>query len=63
MVIIRRLLAQEYLKPNETIISMTSFPRLGAPGVFLDPHSEPEGQASHSLFVPDETINPHVRFP
>ncbi|KAI8055820.1 glutamate-cysteine ligase-domain-containing protein [Syncephalis plumigaleata] len=60
---LRRSLVREYLKPNETIISMTSFPRLGAPGVFLDPHSEPEGQSSHSLFVPDEAINPHARFP
>ncbi|KAI9598783.1 glutamate-cysteine ligase-domain-containing protein [Syncephalis fuscata] len=60
---LRRLLAQQQLKPNETIISITSFPRLGAPGVFLDPHHEPKGEASHSLFTPDEAINPHARFP
>ncbi|GAA96984.1 uncharacterized protein L969DRAFT_54002 [Mixia osmundae IAM 14324] len=59
----RRQLARQKMKRHEVPITMTSFPRLGVKGVFLDPHHEPTGQASHSLFLPDEMINPHVRFP
>lgn len=50
--------------PNEAPITVTSFPRLGAPGVFTEPYYDPaNAQASHSLFLPDEITNPHVRFP
>jgi len=45
-------------------MALTSFPRLGVPGVFTDPFYDPaEAQASHSLFLPDEITNAHARFP
>lgn len=59
----RRQLAAKYMKPNEVPITIASFPRLGCQGQFLEPHYEPKGEASRSLFVPDEIINPHARFP
>lgn len=42
---------------------MTSFPRLGAPGIFTDPHFPAIGSKSRSQFLPDELINLHIRFP
>ena len=51
------------MHPHEVPVTLTSFPRLGVKGVFLDPHHEPDGEASQSLFLPDQIINPHVRFP
>ena len=43
---------------------MTSYPRLGAPGVFTEPHFDPAGAvSSHSFFLPEEITNPHARFP
>ncbi|CAG8451283.1 2456_t:CDS:10 [Ambispora gerdemannii] len=60
---LRREIAKKYMKPNEVAVTVTSFPRLGAPGVFTEPHYEPIGDASRSLFLPDEIINPHARFP
>lgn len=60
----RRLLARRHLNVNEIPITITSFPRLGAPGVFTDPHFSPDGaKSSHSLFLPEEITNPHARFP
>ncbi|KAG8761065.1 hypothetical protein FRC14_007846 [Serendipita sp. 396] len=60
----RRALAKKHLKPNELPVTVTSFPRLGVPGVFTDPYFDPaDAQASHSLFLPDEITNPHARFP
>lgn len=59
----RRRLAKAKLKTDELPITFTSFPRLGAPGDFLDPHHEADGPASRSLFLPDQLINPHIRFP
>jgi hypothetical protein len=60
----RRALAKKHLKDNELPVTVTSFPRLGVPGVFTDPYYEPENAlASHSLFLPDEITNPHARFP
>ncbi|KAJ3092796.1 hypothetical protein HK102_002724 [Quaeritorhiza haematococci] len=60
----RRNLALGMLRPNEALITVTSFPLLGAED-FLEPHTEPtpDKGASMSLFVPDEAINPHARFP
>ena len=55
-------MVQRYLKEDEYLLCLTNFPRLGA-GEFLDPHHEPRGNASHSLFIPDEAIAPHARFP
>lgn len=60
----RRKLTQRYLKPHEVPLTITSFPRLGSPGVFTDPYFDPANAiASHSLFLPDEITNPHARFP
>ncbi|KAF9241591.1 glutamate-cysteine ligase-domain-containing protein [Melanogaster broomeanus] len=60
----RRLLARKHLKANEIPITFTSFPRLGAPGIFTEPHFQPEDAiSSHSLFLPEEITNPHARFP
>lgn len=43
---------------------MTSFPRLGVPGVFTEPYFDPaDAVSSHSLFLPEEITNPHARFP
>ncbi|KAF8322226.1 glutamate-cysteine ligase catalytic subunit [Clavulina sp. PMI_390] len=60
----RRKLIRNELNPLEAPITITSYPRLGTPGAFTDPHYDPaNAQASHSLFLPDEITNPHVRFP
>ncbi|KAG2467441.1 GSH1 ligase, partial [Polypterus senegalus] len=60
----RRREASSVLKDSETIITITSFPRLGCPG-FTFPKFEPrpiEKGASKSLFFPDEAIHKHPRF-
>ncbi|OAX39116.1 glutamate-cysteine ligase catalytic subunit [Rhizopogon vinicolor AM-OR11-026] len=60
----RRTLARKHLKANEIPFTFTSFPRLGTPGVFTEPHFSPDNaKSSHSLFLPDEITNPHPRFP
>ncbi|KAF7980736.1 hypothetical protein HWV62_36753 [Athelia sp. TMB] len=60
----RRTLVRSHLQPHEVPLTLTSFPRLGAPGVFATPHADPRGAvSSHSLFLPQEITNAHVRFP
>ncbi|KAL5528478.1 GSH1 [Sanghuangporus sanghuang] len=60
----RRSLARKHLKAHEIPITFTSFPRLGAPGVFTEPYFDPaDAVSSHSLFLPQEITNPHARFP
>jgi len=60
----RRNLARRHLKSHEIPLSFTSFPRLGAPGVFTEPYFDPaDAVSSHSLFLPQEITNPHARFP
>ncbi|KAI8993904.1 glutamate-cysteine ligase catalytic subunit [Trametes punicea] len=60
----RRHLARKYLKPKEVPFTMTSFPRMGVPGVFTEPYYDPiDAISSHSLFLPEEITNPHARFP
>lgn len=59
----RRKLAKAKMRQNEVPLTITSFPRMGAPGVFTDPYYEPGGGVARSLFLPDEITNPHVRFP
>lgn len=59
----RRVIAKAHMKATECPITLTSYPRLGVPSKFTEPFYEPKGNASRSLFVPDEIINPHVRFP
>ncbi|KAF9898631.1 hypothetical protein BX616_003791 [Lobosporangium transversale] len=60
---LRRELARSLMKPNEVPVTLTSYPRLGCAGEFLEPHHEPHGPAARSLFVPDDIINAHARFP
>lgn len=59
----RRRIAQSSMGEREFPVTLTSYPRLGAPGQFTSPYFEPKGAASRSLFLPDEIINTHVRFP
>ncbi|ETS65023.1 hypothetical protein PaG_00475 [Moesziomyces aphidis] len=61
---LRRQIARSHLKPNELPITLTSYPRLGVTDApFTEPHYPANGNASRSLFLPDELINPHARFP
>ncbi|TIA88201.1 hypothetical protein E3P99_02715 [Wallemia hederae] len=60
---LRRNITKHHLPPNHVPITLTSFPTLGVNYPFLDPHYNPDGDASRSLFLPDQLINPHVRFP
>lgn len=60
----RREEAQDLLRPDEVLFSITNFPRLGCPG-FTDPPASPTptAGASQSLFLPEELIFPgHPRF-
>ncbi|EMD37301.1 hypothetical protein CERSUDRAFT_113950 [Gelatoporia subvermispora B] len=60
----RRNLARKYLKANEIPFTLTSFPRLGVPGEFMEPFCDPaDAVSSHSLFLPEQITNPHARFP
>ncbi|KAI9802689.1 MAG: Zn finger-containing GTPase- Activating Protein for ARF [Sarcosagium campestre] len=59
----RRDIAKDHMRPNEFPITLTTFPRLGAAGVFTSPFFPPGGDKLRSQFLPDECINPHIRFP
>ncbi|KAI8966642.1 GCS-domain-containing protein [Daldinia sp. FL1419] len=59
----RRKIAKEHMQADEYPITLTTFPRLGVPGVFTDPYYPPSGPKLRSQFVPDEIANPHIRFP
>ena len=62
---LRRLELRKHLTGSEEVLSLPVFPRLGARGftanAALVPH--PDGPTSRSLYVPDESIQPHPRFP
>lgn len=58
----RRVVSQEQLPSNVIPLTLTSFPRMGC-GFFTSPSARPIGPASQSLFLPDEIINKHMRFP
>ncbi len=59
----RRVVAERALNDsNIKPLTITSYPLMGV-GNFTEPKSEPNGNASRSLFLPDEIINRHVRFP
>ncbi|KAK7755942.1 glutamate--cysteine ligase [Diatrype stigma] len=60
---VERKIAKEHMNSNEYPITLTTFPRLGVPGVFTDPYYPPSGSKLRSQFVPDEIANPHIRFP
>lgn len=59
----RRQLIQTSLADDEVLVTLTSFPRLGASNVFTTPHESPCGPVAQSLYLPDEIINQHIRFP
>ncbi|KOS15212.1 glutamate-cysteine ligase catalytic subunit [Malassezia pachydermatis] len=61
---LRRQIARRHLNADEVPMTIGSFPRLGVTDApFTDPPYEAKGEASHSMFLPDEIINTHVRFP
>ena len=59
----RRRIAKDHMLPDEYPITLTTFPRLGSPGVFTNPFYPVSGSKLRSQFVPDEIANPHIRFP
>ena len=60
----RRSFARQHLNENEVLFTLTCFPRLGVQGQFTEPFYDPTtATSSHSLFLPDEIMNPHPRFP
>ncbi|CAE7154698.1 unnamed protein product [Rhizoctonia solani] len=60
----RRKLARTYLLPNESLMTMTSFPRLGVREPFTHPETDPaDGAANESLFIPECITSPNARFP
>eukprot|EP01059_Diplonema_ambulator_P022378 TRINITY_DN37667_c0_g1_i1.p1 TRINITY_DN37667_c0_g1~~TRINITY_DN37667_c0_g1_i1.p1 ORF type:complete len:710 (+),score=211.80 TRINITY_DN37667_c0_g1_i1:64-2193(+) len=64
----RRKMLQKFLPKNVVPLTLVNFPRMGSidpkTGIadFTTPAGVPKGPASHSLFVPDNCINPHPRF-
>lgn len=60
---LRRKIAKEHMNPNEYPITLTTYPRLGSPGIFTNPSYPTGGEKLRSQFVPDEIANPHIRFP
>jgi len=63
--VLRRQELRKHLTANEEVLSLPVFPRLGARGFTADQTLEPrpEGPTSRSIYVPDESIQPHPRFP
>ncbi|TAQ83902.1 hypothetical protein B7494_g7783 [Chlorociboria aeruginascens] len=59
----RREIAKEHMNVDEYPITLTTYPRLGAPGTFTTPWFATSGEKLRSQFVPDEIANPHIRFP
>ena len=59
----RRKIAIEHMEPNESPITLTTFPRLGTKDDFIIPYYAPSGERLRSQFLPDEIANPHIRFP
>lgn len=60
--IVRRKISESELPPHIKPLTLTSFPRMGCNN-FTSPPAKAIGPASQSLFLPDEIINRHVRFP
>lgn len=50
------------MQPNESPITLTTFPLLGLPDT-LSPDYPVAGPKLRSQFLPDEIANPHIRFP
>lgn len=60
---LRRKIAKDHMQSSEYPITLTTFPQIGVPGHFTDPHYPVSGPRLRSQFVPDEIANPHIRFP
>ena len=60
----RRQEAMKELEKDEFLLTLTNFPRLGC-SPCIDPDSQPTPQsgASLSIFLSDQVINAHARFP
>eukprot|EP00762_Andalucia_godoyi_P002747 ANDGO_04407.mRNA.1 Glutamate--cysteine ligase len=58
----RRAEVRKYLRPNEHLMTLTSYFLMGV-GLFTEPAYPAGGPVTQSLYVPDEIINPHPRFP
>ena len=58
----RRVIAQLQLPRHVVPLTLTLFPRMGC-GVFTLPPAKAIGPALQLLFLPDEIINRHARFP
>lgn len=60
----RREAVANLLQPNEIILTITNFPRLGAAPACCEPSVPfpPTGVVAESRFLPDTIINPHFRF-
>eukprot|EP00002_Diphylleia_rotans_P027933 TRINITY_DN5626_c0_g1_i1.p1 TRINITY_DN5626_c0_g1~~TRINITY_DN5626_c0_g1_i1.p1 ORF type:complete len:629 (+),score=138.36 TRINITY_DN5626_c0_g1_i1:59-1945(+) len=58
----RRRIVDSILKPGEYMLSIASFPTLGV-GSFTIPSFPANGPAARSLFIPDDLIMQHPRFP
>ncbi|GMM46602.1 hypothetical protein DAPK24_031770 [Pichia kluyveri] len=58
----RKLAIEEIENPNVYPLTLTTYPLMGVKD-FCSPSTEVNGSASKSLFLPDEIINKHVRFP
>ncbi|KAK7744510.1 glutamate--cysteine ligase [Cytospora paraplurivora] len=61
--VLRRVIAKDHMRDDEHPITLTTFPRIGCPGVFTNPHYPVSGPKLRSQYVPDEIANPHIRFP
>eukprot|EP00929_Paragymnodinium_shiwhaense_P010500 TRINITY_DN1151_c0_g2_i1.p1 TRINITY_DN1151_c0_g2~~TRINITY_DN1151_c0_g2_i1.p1 ORF type:complete len:659 (+),score=116.39 TRINITY_DN1151_c0_g2_i1:236-2212(+) len=59
---LRRQRLDAQLLPGEVAPTVTAFPLFGV-GDFCEPSYSPRGPFMDSLFVPDEVIFPHPRFP
>lgn len=58
---LRRQAVQDLLQPDESVLTISSFPQIGGYD-FTYPCSKPGGLIARSFFVSDDVINPHPRF-
>lgn len=59
---LRRTEVAKLLRPGETVLTITAFPRVGCE-TFTTPPALPFGPVARSFFTSDDVINPHPRFP
>lgn len=64
---LRRAILEAHLRPGEKIVTLGSFPRLGAGDFVHEPSAQGKpltsgGPVAASAYVPDAVINPHPRF-